>query len=377
MELLSLKWKKAAALALAGTLLSSLTPAFAAESSMTLDGVDLAPAVAYYKTVVKTLDQPTSLFNWSPGGKDGFWSQERSDDDPALLRVAQNSSRSFWISYGNPNDGGNMYGRGLYGAMDPVSTSSYGGGGDTAVLLQLKLPKGLRMLDVRSNEDGPLKKAALDIGAKFNCPSSVDGMFSGGGSKVPPSCQKFVRKIFQELLPIDFFIYSYGATNFKECAQNQMVAFVVTRPDWIQQELVRYFTVKSTLHKDERAMIQTLMLISQTQSTQLSEGSYALLFNFLSAHPKHVLRKSTAVCDAADCQLTAQFCDPENHCEDVALEKLPRPGGPNLSAAESLRNKAPFFWSDLEGFPKSKTVQTWLQKNYLGCDGKNPFTGSK
>jgi hypothetical protein len=356
------------------------------------ENIDIAPAVEYYKTRVKIVERDFSVFHWAPDAQSSFWDHERPDDDPALLKVAQRWASSFWIDYGHRNQAGAVYGTGLYVAVDPVATDSYGSGVSTAVLLQLKMPKGLRLLDFLISEDMRPGQAPLSIAAQFQCPMSyTSNYFRDGGSYLPASCQRFIRKIFNDLVPIDGFAYSYSATNFPAaCGNGQNAngnwysqrAFVITNPAWIKQEHIRFFTAKSRLHEDERRLIQTLFTVNYNQELEKLEGvitqqSFEILSAFLKAHPDYALGKSHSVCDEDTCQITATMCDDGGHCEDLPFEKRARPGGGPLTAAAAARYGKRFYWADLEGKPKVRKYGEWLQENYFGCNGKFPYEVTK
>ena len=352
-----------------------------ATSAMNFQGVDVSPAVAYYQSSVRTVDQPFTIYNWSAAGNDPFWAEEKADGDSSLMGLAQRSSRSFWSSYGGPSD--SMYGQGLYAAEDPVATMSYGGGVPSFVLMQMQIPKNFRMLDLVYNSlDTPsnsLKVAAASVLTKFECPAdaTADRLFQSGGMNLSPKCRELVREVFQNQLKIDGFAYSYSATAFTDCKINmdgyqQMLAFVMTSSYWMDKSSVHYYTTRSRQNLEERVRIQTLFFKEASQ--KYMKPSLQALVAYLDSHEDSDLKGSVTKCSGDYCSITVHFCNQQKHCDDVALDPIPRPYGSKISEFEAkLTVASGVLWADLVGMEKSATISTWLKENMYGCNGRDPY----
>ena len=361
-----------------GMLILSLL-SFAANGAQIFENVDISPMVKHFRKQVVTLNKVVTTYNWVSHGPGDFWDIERPQDDPALLNMAQISARVFWSNYGSKEGEQNMYGSGLYTAVDPVATVDFGGG-DSWRLTQLQFPVGTRILDLANGNtidtsDSDLANAAQDIEEKFTCPRSVgaDPYFVSGGGGLTPKCRELINEVFNNILQIDAFAYSYNQTSFKACEQGIYVgarAFVVTRPDWIRSEYVHYYTTNSRLNEAERLRIQTLFLLASEEGLDKTP-LLDIIARYFDDHPDRELQGSKTVCEGETCVITVQFCDAKNTCDQVPLPPLPRPGGPTITADEAIRKK--LLWTDLVGKPKAATVSTWLKENKFGCSGQLPY----
>lgn len=347
------------------------------------EGTDISSAVSYFKKLVVPLQTPVTIYHWSRGAEDSFWSQNHESSSPNFLALARDWSQSFWWSYGTAKGTENMYGTGLYGAVDPVVTLSYGGGLASQVLLQLDLPRGFKLLDLGNSALANQLQQPTRVGeleAHFGCPSSrgADEYFQSGGAALTPQCARFVRKIFQDILSIDGFAYGYSKTNFKACAAGMSVgdrAFVIIKPDWMNADLVHFYTSKTTGDLDGRIRLQTIFMMT-IEEQMLSSQSISLskISDYLIEHPDSNLRGSKTNCTESTCVITVHFCDSKNSCDDVALDPLMRPYGPLITSAEAARTSVgSLLWPDLENKPKSDSASEWIKKTEFGCSGTLPY----
>ena len=347
------------------------------------EGIDISPAVSYFKKLVVTLKTPVTIYNWSPGAQQPFWNHDHAPNDLNLLDISQSWSQSFWQSYGEPKGMDNMYGTGLYGAVDPVVTVGFGGGLSTQILLQMDLPKGFKMLDLGNpgfSNLSPPHDQVSDIETHFGCPVSrdADKFFENGGASLSQECKRLVRKLFQDLLPIDGFAYGYSKTNFKACSAGAQVgdrAFVIVRPEWMQSDLIHFYTPKMTSDLEGRIRVQTLFLMALEDRVLPTGGiSFSKIAEYLTAHPESNLRGSKTKCSDSDCVITVHFCDSKNICDDVALDPIPRPYGPLITSAEASKTELrQLLWPDMENQPKTDTASEWIKKNEFGCSGTLPY----
>jgi hypothetical protein len=131
------------------------------------EGTDITEAVEYYRPMVHPLKNSVFVYHWNGGGARG--------DSPLVYQQVEKWTRSFWQSYGNPETvSGGMYGRGLYTAIDPVYSFSFGGGPENWFLLELELPVGFKLLDIAAQSlvgDGGFANVdkLKPIEAKFKC----------------------------------------------------------------------------------------------------------------------------------------------------------------------------------------------------------------
>ena len=368
-----------------------------------LHGVDIAPAIRYYNEQIVELKTPATVYNYSPSGNDPLWGSDPGPENSQAFAHAQNLTRSFWANYGSVQGAGNMYGYGLYAAVDPVSTFSYGSFIGQFLLLELRLPVGFRMLDLgnasldltndseHANDTASekakretLKEEVRQIQTKFACASGLNPnyFFANGAAGHDPKCLDFAKVLFSQALKIDGFAYNYGKTYFRTCSYSEMGsrAFVFTRPDWMTPDSVRFYNTKSVKDREDRARIQTLFFESRdTIFGNPSDAVLAQLTVYLKSHPQSNIRGSSTKCDGHTCEISVKFCekkeDKPETCESVNLGTLPRAGG-DVITEEEAKSTPPtgLLWPDLEGEKKSATIRTWLKENMYACNGEKPYT---
>lgn len=349
-----------------------------ARGAQMFNNVDISPMVNHFQKQVVTLNKAITTYNWVSHAPGDFWDTERPQNDPSLLNEAHISARVFWSNYGSQAGANNMYGSGLYTAVDPVVTENYGG--QDWRLTQIRFPIGTRVLDLANPDtvnvkDSVLVNATYEIEEKFGCPraSAADPYFVNGGVSLSEACRSLINEVFNIILQIDAFAYGYGDTSFRACESGMYMgsrAFVVTRADWMRSEYVHYYTANSRLNEEERLRIQTLFIMASEEGIDK-----VLLLDFIAQYldqqPDRDIRGSKTVCEGDSCIITVQFCDSKNTCDQVQLPPLPRPGGPMITEEVAKRKK--LLWTDLVGKPKVSTMSTWLQDNKFGCSGKLPY----
>lgn len=359
-----------------------LAPALGlAETAPTLDESELAPAVAFYGKMISTLGRSITIYNWSDTAAKG-------DDGPGYLHNGRAGADTFWRHFGENNPArGSYYGSGLYAAVDPVVTTTFGGGSvEKARLLVMDLKPGFKILDFqRITQSSPtLPSEVSKILTKFNCQlaSNPESFFKSGGTNLTDDCKRLVRRIFSELLEIDAIAYSYASSDFQGCAPiatTGALAFVLLRETAFQPGDYRFFTSKSTKNLEERIMIQTLMLKLLDDQSALFTPYFSTAWRpalsaFIAENPDHELRSTISKCDDINCTLSAKFCDAKDQCAELPIGTFIRPGGPLITKVQASRIPGlGLLWADLEGKPKAKTTTEYLKATMFGCNGTAPY----
>lgn len=360
-----------AALALAGAL-----NAHAAEKHI-LDGVDISAAVEMYQKQIHTVTKPFYVYNWSPNAHQG--------DSDKLVAFAQNAAEAYWYSLGDQGKAkDNMFGAGLYAAVDPVVSYSYGQGGTGWRVIEFQMPVGLRLLDMNDAvlAEGDQREAGLKVVQQFDCPAdgTVGVMLAQGAVGVSEKCRRLIREIFGQILNIDAIAYGYADTRFSFCTDNQFLsakAFVMTNGEWMTPGNTKFFTAQSTKDEEARIRLQTTFLEAKFQRIDVSKDMVVLLKNYVKAHPSDEYGGSKTICIGNLCTLHAIFCaSVYSTCNTVPIMVVPRVGGPTLTNAESMATLyMSLLWPDLEGKPKMNTVRKWIKENKFGCAGTSPLDG--
>lgn len=347
--------------------------------SINFNGVDIGPAVDFFGKQVVTLKQSVTVYNWS------FTKTESTSSN---IGSAEKYSTSFWDHYASEKGSGNMYGHGLYAAIDPITTISYSGGSPYWLLTEMQLPHGFRMLDLPNllMMQSTFPPEVVNILTKLNCNTvkNIDDFFSAGGAKLKSNCIELSKKIFQETLKIDGFAYSYSDTNFKDCLVGGASfhiprAFVITSSNWIKPGLIRYYNSKSTHNMESRIMIQSLFYTLLEGNAQMLQSVTSLIGDYLTLNPEMDYEDSTTKCEGEYCVITVNFCNDNKHCEAINLAPLLRPDGSLIKASSAAKipirvnAQSGLLWSDLEGKPKATTVSQWLKANKFACSGALPY----
>jgi hypothetical protein len=199
----------------------------------TLSDNELAPLTNFVASYKYEMKRPRLIYHWfdasdpyiaSHGG--ATWTGKLSATDPIGYQYVQGLS-SRYFNYNNPSDpgSGNMFGPGLYAALDPVATRSYGGGNDSWVLVQLRLPTGFTMLDLLRDgtNSAPMDGDVMAVLKKLGCPTGwnyTSGLLNNmldPATHPAPSCTAAIEHILRDQLHIDGFLYGYNSTSFNDC----------------------------------------------------------------------------------------------------------------------------------------------------------------
>lgn len=354
------------------------------QDRIVLNNIDVTAVVAAFRSKIVTLNKSIMVYNWTHYKESGYWDKDIKEDDPGAVSRVSTTSKSFWQSFGSA-EAGNMYGRGLYAASDPVNTFSFGGGADKWMITQMELPVGFRFLDLANPNVIDIKQHK-DVLSAFLCPLNenhinfIETLFSEGGRTITPQCRSLVKTIYQG--HIDGFFYSYDAAPFKACDSSvylNQVAVVITDSNWVNSNRVKVMNVKTTGHLEDRRRIQTLFLeSSQFENFERLENlASAKIYLQLQSYPDRRIHSQQTSCKESACDLEIQFCNNKNECNSVVVDSLLRPGGRTITAwqAKGTEPGEPegLLWSDLDGQLKSDTINEWLLQNVYGCDGNLPY----
>jgi len=266
-----------------------------------------AEVVKYFSKYVYEMKKPYMVFHWfSAIGRNPIWSGPISAYDYAGYNYIQNQGVRFFQGYCsqqnpsvNPADCGlispttygtsNMYGPGLYAAQDPVTTASYGGGQNTAVLVQIQLPKGLRIFDAAKDYQA-FPQEIINYFQSEQCAglSRIDSLlrignpsYFYGGNLTTDKCKLLVRRLLKDQLRIEGFFYAYGSTSFQGCNGYSPVsqssetaaignyqgpfnqrAFILTSPGKISPKNVKVFNMQTPDDKTDRVTLYSVFKLA-------------------------------------------------------------------------------------------------------------------
>ena len=362
--------------------------------------VDVSPLVKYLKENTHVLTKPVQLYSYFQSG--GDWQRAFSSDDPTGYRTAVNGSKSYWANQGD-DGGGNMYGRGLYVAVDPVATRSYGG--IEWVLLRMEAPAGFRYLNVTSptqNGAPEIEQIIVDLGCKLDISTGINGRPSNGnafgnlaglmGNKPgsAPECIAALKKILDGELRIDAFSYSYAGSSFAACeangnSQQRTSALVITSDRWLSRDRVRIFNRSSSDAADERLRIESLFYKTiyddvAADKTSLPLQAYAYR-SMKAAYPQQKFSTGFKFNpEKRTSQLEIKLCPPGISDQfDPSCASVPVPK-PDLTYPMTISESTPseamdpssygarIMWRDHEGKSTDPLIDPWIQSSLFGCD---------
>ncbi len=407
-----MKLKHLLSLSLLTGLASLLSPPAQAE----LTQKDLKLAEKYFERYIYELEQPILVYNWSPAAL-----KLKSATDPMAYKYVASSTRTYWQAQNNVDEDDNMYGRGLYAALDPVATRSYGKWSGTWVLLEMQLPKGFRMLDLNRDGQNSFPERIQSILRSVNCPINWDdkqGMFSNLMSpkvpKIDAQCMALIKHIFQKTHAIDGFAYGYNSTSFMECqdpsleqtnaeegyyggSQRKMrsTAFVITGSNWLRPELVKLYTPATRDAITERKRILSLFYRSQYDNVmmqvQTPEGAASWAQNEAARGlDDYRSMNEYGVCNnfvkGQGCLDPIKLCKLNEKYETIETECITKPAPPIPVYDTTKMTSANFpdeaweenavkglLWPDLEGANVDVKIGEHISKNFIGCSDAAPY----
>ena len=170
------------------------------------------------KHSVKKLSRDIVMFHWARSEYIGLQRGEVvKPDDPRVRAYIEREVAQFWDP--NTSKGGEI-GNGLYTAMDPGTSSSFGGA-DKAVV-ELTIHEGTKFLDIRYPV-APLRLKTQQLLAKAGCQEkNLPGVFLDNNL----ACYAFVRPLLKDLR-VPLVAQKWSWTVPMDCGSKPGVAFML------------------------------------------------------------------------------------------------------------------------------------------------------
>lgn len=244
----------------------------------------------YSKSVYQTV-QEYYVYNWfSANGRNEVWKSDLSAYSSSgwdhfvsgatrhwktfcpregLQVTANGNTYNDCEYYSDTYGSGGMAGSGLYAALDPASTRSYGGTQDW-VLMQIKIPKKYRIINSNDLYNFYAKSSSSERADLFFISSQITNIYNSYNSKFGI----IIRKVLKDILKVDALIYSYNSSLYNMCSkfintangsnysQNVMFnyAFVFLTTEGMPAKNVKVFNQKTSDATDDRKTISKLLL---------------------------------------------------------------------------------------------------------------------
>lgn len=371
------------------------------------DGID-PEAYLELKALVKPylyeLKKPIYVYNWHEAGPGESLSP--NDQDPVAYQSLVKFSGRYWEK--RPENTQGAYGTGLYVAIDPVESRSYGGTSPRWVLTEIRLPEGFRVLDLGRDGASPVPMQHTSLIDRLGCPKEWknEGLLHNLFKETTNGrCLAAIQKLFREDFQLDGFSYAYSGASFAGCESRNLPAFVVTSGKKLSPNNVRILNRQTQGDENTRARIQALFRRSKSLSddsaedgptvgqiqAQMKKLHYEAYFSWL---PNRVVGNS--VRKGGNISWNVRMCDKNAdkiasagkatkmslNCIVVPVT-LSQNGSDGDGSQAERKDPATFsrrdrytgemLWDDLEGKPFPKDLTSWMKQNLYACAKENLY----
>jgi len=418
------------ALMLAGALLTGAA-SFADDSAKPDDQI----AADYLAQYVYELTTPMFVFHWfSAEGRNSIWKTAQSYKSEAGYDHLASMSVHYWASLCsknaalNPSDcpsvgteqfgQGNMYGPGLYAALDPVATMDYGGGsnGQTWILLKIRLPVGFRFINLKRDGTNAMPLRVQKVLSAYQCPthwidvrSGLDGLMranntymynSAGYSSesdvhLTDTCLLELRHLLKDHLKINGLLYGYSATSFLECggySTNQAdlsgTAWVIADSSPFTYDDVQVFSSNTPDGDEERIRIQSMFYTAQrAQDASYGQTPQGFQDRKYPQFPNYTVSRVSSGCDLdaisqkRKCGVVLTLQNSGSGEDVTVVEPYPSMTGKmsdqRLPQWFANYNRGQALWPDLLNNDIDPKLTDWMKANLVSCQDAAPVRAAR
>lgn len=348
----------------------------------------------YFSTLVREVHRPFKLYHWR--SNPSLVQSEDVQRNPSKYgqQIVKQEAPGFISGlYVENRTHGAIYGGGLYAAVDPVTTESYGGNApDRWALLVLHIPKNFQILDLRDemNSANMATDRLQQAFYKFDCSmspfntTSIDQLFES--SILSTKCAHMISEVLTKL-KIDGFLYSYMHTAFQACALDSVrnAALVFTSKNWLDLPGAdaKIYTARTRVEPEERRNIESQFFYTFTEGTiadKMNPPDSNLINRFLRLKfprqfSKSHMMSTSSSCDSNGCKIHVDLQSEEggihmyvSHADvkEFYFESYPEQFSLSpTSAIESLH------WPDLLHTATSPDLENWIKSNLLDCASRS------
>jgi hypothetical protein len=358
-------------------------------------GRDISAIVQYFSYYLRTVQKPFYLYHWRSDQELARSADAQANPEKYGTEIVNRDAQNFIPGlYVKLRSFGNVYGGGLYAAIDPQLTEGYGGSDPTSTaLLAMHIPIGFHVLDLRLHEPTFSQSELSQLNtvlSEFQCSnrqnqtgdnSFLSNLLSGDFTK---DCADLLSHVLLTL-KVDGFFYEYGSTPYSVCQQinSQEVALVFVSSSWLQLPNAHayLFTPQSRGALKERQAIESTFYLAHTLHG-LSGPAYDSDGQILDLLiKKHIPENAKSInISAEDAQwsssnymvrIVVSYSIGDANKTDVLkfdssdFESLQLTEYPNRF---SSRPEIYFsHWSDLIGTPTIDKPSIWLKENIFEC----------
>lgn len=410
-------------------ILWSLAASAIPEQESYFKGVNITPVVEVFRSRVRLVERPFYIYHWGANADLVNSSEAQNDSGAAGVKYLKDSVGGY---LGGLSQRGRSYlrmGPGLYMAADPTSTDDYGGGDPSSWnLLELKLPKGARVLDTNYDSSDFYQNIGLiylkhlqlqKVLQSFQCPSDALFAYQNGEARstreflvnflvmdYQPACAEFLKHVLSNVLKIDALAYSYSSSDFTTCSSSETrrIAFVMVGDAWLAKPdaKARLYTSRTKDNVDSRVIVESVFYELDDQYSRRSSRSrrgytngdltltgdqVTLLLQLAKERLKEkgitspsftVAKKKCKPDNANDCSVQLEYNDYRRNTQDSILIsfkdlQMPEPEAEKVSPLKTISAKNPpaksrsIHWNDLEGRTVHPNIQGWMQENIFNC----------
>jgi tetratricopeptide (TPR) repeat protein len=283
---------------------------------------------------VKTLTRPVHVWHYAQRGRIGLQAEGYVPPDaPEIAPYLRGRFARYWDLTLRPYEDGTV--SGLYVAVDPVASRAWGGSGEAWALVQMVLPRGFRLVDVRTWGDERDRRLAFapEVAARL----SAAGCAAAGPAELltlmeSDACRAAAVRTMVDL-DVDGILYDFLSKDLAGCPPRGRGGFILVRAEAVD-------------------LAQAKLLVRETEpgpggpADAAAEDRRRVVELFAAARAAGSTRplpwpELATAGDAADAAHAADAADDHREwmaehlfgCGSHAEDRMPEPGSDPLAAA--------------------------------------------
>lgn len=334
----------------------------------------------YLQPLVKELTKPVYVSHWFKLGDGAV---------PDAAEYAHLASQRYWQRRREKPKEYSAHGHALYAAVDSVVSREHGG--ERWAMLELRLPRGFRMLDITRYKwekmpkmpkmPPPLIASLQAIGCDK---TNYEAFLFMEKSTSSLECVQALRSAFEDELKLDGFAYTYSSTTFAECkpsqgpAKNRSAAFVIMSDRWMTPGSARIFSENNLEDVAGRIRIQSQFMKEKQEFPIKAE---VMKLSGVAAPEDHTLSGTSVHCDGGMCTGELVFTKQEKWGSDTRRRiptqyQFDMPWPVPISGERGVRKESSIpelLWKDLDGQKTDADLGQWMRENLYACGDSDDY----
>lgn len=381
-----------------------------AADNLVYNGIDMTPVKEAIRRQMRVVKKPFHVYDWFASSNSGPYEV----NNPVAL--AKEKSRQFLDGLPRQNRirGGQRFGWGFYLASDVFTPEEKVRGSLEWRLMDIEIPQGSRVLDLRNLETRVVDASILDPALRAlhsaQCLNRFDYKYDSSrpiasllsSDNLSEGCSAWIRKIFVDLQIDGVVIYNYGLRVVKSCvekyaSQKYTMNVILSSDRMLTDSNVKLYGPETTTDKAARADIESLFIMNdykrptvnafyktspavrQEVKNEIARARPDIGPNFLFDIYDRSCLPGTEVCmievnvsyrgwDGSDETTRFKVTPPKIKIDD------PRTIESGMKTYSTLGERY-LHWQDLLGEPLNPDVTKWVHNNLLECGPEKHLDG--